>query len=516
MSGQSATPIPPSSGSSLTGGRLLARNTLLSIAGEAGPLALGLIAIPILVRELGVDRYGILTLSYLVVGYLSLFDLGLGRAATQQISDAIGIGETSRIPTIFWTSMVLMFLLGMCAAATIIGASHWLVFDVLKIPASMRAESVGVFLVLGGALPFILSGACLTGTLASFQRFDLTTAIGASTGVYSLTAPLAVLTFTHNLEWIVAILVIGRLAAWAASMTLCMRLVPDLAKSFCPSREFLRPLLSFGGWITVTSLTSPLMVYFDRFLIGSMLSIAAVSYYSVPYQIVNKLPMLPCAMSGVLYPAFSATARADPGRASILFERASRYALLALFPAVLILFFFSLEILTIFFGATFASHGSPVTRWLLIGVLMNGLAQIPYGLLIAANRPDLTAKFHVAEVPIYFLALFLLLPRFGVAGAAGAWTLRVTIDAVALFAASTIMLPRTKAVVVRISCLTATALIVLGCGAMVAGFEHRIVCGATILLVYAIVGCYWVLDPTERAVLMQKLTRQGLKAPALG
>ena len=61
----------------LTGGHLLARNTLLNIAGEAAPLLLGLISIPIVVRELGADRYGVLALSYLVVGYLSLFDLGL-------------------------------------------------------------------------------------------------------------------------------------------------------------------------------------------------------------------------------------------------------------------------------------------------------------------------------------------------------------------------------------------------------------------------------------------------------
>src|ERR1700733_4030769 len=105
MSASLDNSVPRVGGSRLTSGRLLARNTLLSIAGEAAPLALGLIAIPILVRELGVDRYGVLTLSYLVVGYLSLFDLGLGRAATQQISDAVGAGETERIPGIFWTSM---------------------------------------------------------------------------------------------------------------------------------------------------------------------------------------------------------------------------------------------------------------------------------------------------------------------------------------------------------------------------------------------------------------------------
>ena len=105
MSAQANTSIVPAGVSSLTGGRLLVRNTLLSIAGEVAPLALGLIAIPILVRELGVDRYGVLTLSYLIIGYLGLFDLGLGTAATQQISDALGAGDTERIPAIFWTSM---------------------------------------------------------------------------------------------------------------------------------------------------------------------------------------------------------------------------------------------------------------------------------------------------------------------------------------------------------------------------------------------------------------------------
>jgi len=506
MSTQAEISITGGGSSQLTGGRLLARNTLLSIVGEAAPLILGLIAVPILVRELGADRYGVLTLSYLVVGYLSLFDLGLGRAATQQISDVIGAGETERIPPIFWTSMIVMFLMGICAAAIIAGTSHWLVYSALRIPAPMRSESMGVFLVLGAMLPFVLSGSCSIGTLASFQRFDLTTAVGAATGVYSFIAPLAVLFFTRNLVWIVAAIAAGRLAAWAVNLTLCMRRVPGLATNVHPSRECLRPLMSFGGWITVSGLTSPLMINLDRFVIGSMLSISAVSYYSVPYQIVNKLPMLPGAMSGVLFPAFSATARTDPDRASILLERASRYALLALFPGVLILFFFSSEILTIFFGIDFAHHGSAVMRWLLIGVVMNGLALIPYSLVQAANRPDLTAKFHIAEAPIYFLMLFLLMPRFGVAGAAVAWTLRVSLDAGALFAATAMILPANKFVILHTLCMAAIALVVVTCGAMLAALESRIVCASVVLLVYAVWGWYRMLAQNERETILQKLT----------
>jgi len=358
---------------------------------------------------------------------------------------------------------------------------------------------------LGTVLPFVLSGSCLTGTLASLQRFDLTTAVGATTGVYSFTAPLVVLIFTHNLAWIVAILVIGRLAAWAVGLVLCMRLVPSLATNICPSRKSLSPLLSFGGWITVSGITGPLMVYLDRFVIGSMLSIAAVSYYTVPYQIVNKLSILPSAMAGVLFPAFSATARTDSPRAAILFERASRYALLVLFPGVLVLFLFSWETLTLFFGANFAGHGSAVMRLLLIGVLMNGLALIPCNLLRGANRPDLNAKFHVAEAPIYFLALFLFLPRYGVTGAALAWTLRVTIDAAVLFTAAGIILPATKTGIVRIACLAAITSAVVVCGAMMSGFYGRVIYTAVALAIYVVVGWYRLLDTAERVMILHKL-----------
>jgi len=274
--------------------------------------------------------------------------------------------------------------------------------------------------------------------------------------------------------------------------------------------------MSFGGWITVSGIASPLMVNLDRFVIGSMLSMAAVSYYTVPYQIVSKLPLLSGAMATVLFPAFSATVRIDPARASVLFERASRYAILAIFPGVLILFFFSREILTMFFGEVFADRGFIVMRWLLIGILSSSLARIPYALIQAANRPDLTAKFHLAEAPIYFLALFLLLPKFGVAGAAVAWMLRGVLDAIALFTATTIILPATKAVVGRIASLTAIALAVVAFGMLLPRIEYRFVCVAIVLSGYSIIGWYRVLNVIERSMVLRKLTSSGIKALVSG
>jgi O-antigen/teichoic acid export membrane protein len=83
-------------------------------------------------------------------------------------------------------------------------------------------------------------------------------------------------------------------------------------------------------------------------------------------------------------------------------------------------------------GADFASRAAPVGVILLAGVWINGLAIIPFEHLQAIDRPDLTAKFHAIEVLPFLGILWVGLHTFGLVGAAWAWTLRVTVDALLL------------------------------------------------------------------------------------
>ena len=68
-----------------------------------------------------------------------------------------------------------------------------------------------------------------------------------------------------------------------------------------------------------------------------------------------------------------------------------------------------------------------------IGVFINSLGQVPFAMLQGAGRPDLTARLHLIEMPCYLLMLWLLIRSFGIDGAAAAWTVRVTVDALILF-----------------------------------------------------------------------------------
>ncbi len=65
----------------LTSGRLLARNAVWNLIGNGAPMVVAVFCIPILIRGLGKDQFGVLALAWALIGYASLFDLGLGRAA---------------------------------------------------------------------------------------------------------------------------------------------------------------------------------------------------------------------------------------------------------------------------------------------------------------------------------------------------------------------------------------------------------------------------------------------------
>jgi O-antigen/teichoic acid export membrane protein len=478
----------------LTSGWLLARNTMLNLVSEVLPFLVAIFAIPMLVRGLGIDRYGVLTLSMMVVGYFGLFDLGLGRAATKFIAEAAASGDHSKIPALFWTSLYLMLAFGTAGSILIAALAPWLVHNVLKIPISFQPESLHAFYLLSFSMPFVISGGSLGGTLSAYQRFDLINAIRVPTGVFFYLGPLAVLPFSHNLAWMVAVMVLGRLVSWGASFALCLRAVPAFRQGCGPNRDTVPAMLSFGGWITISNVIAPIMAYFDRFLIGAMLSMAAVSYYAVPYQVATKLWIIPGSIVGVVFAALSSSLAQDPMRAALIFERATRYILLALFPPILLLIVFAPEGLALWVGPSFATHGAGVMCWLAVGVFVNSAAWPSLALVQAANRPDLITKLYLIQVPLYVGFLWWALESWGLEGAATAWTLRAVADAIFLFMVARRLLVMTVSAITRLGAIAAIAIVVLGLGALQMDLAAKILFIAVTLGSFALLGWTVLLD----------------------
>jgi len=484
---------------SRTSGRLLARNTLWNLLGQGAPLLAAVFALPPLIRGLGIDRYGVLTLVWMLIGYFSFLDLGLGRTLTKLVAEQLGRVSEEMLAKEIWTAWSLMLGLGLLGAVGIAMITPWLVHQVLKIPTELQAETLRTMYLLAGTLPLVVSSAGLTAVLAAQQRFGLVNAVAIPQGVCSILGPLFVLPFSHSIFAVALTLAAIRLAAWLAYLALCFRVMPVIARVVAWERTAVMPLLWFGSWMTISNVVGPLMMFLDRFLIGALVSTTAIAYYATPYDVATKLLIIPGALVSVLFPAFSSSLANDSARAARLFGRGTTYIVLALFPLCLLIVALAQPLLTLWLGAAFAQQSVHVLQWLAIGVFFNGLAQFPFALLQAMGRPDLTAKLHLIELPCYFLTIFVLIRAYGIEGAAIAWFGRVLVDTIVLFLMAKRLLPVGRESLLAPVVGAATALAVLALAALPGASAVKGLFLFVTLTGFTVVAWMSVLDNAERA-----------------
>ena len=261
--------------------------------------------VPLLIRGLGIERFGVLNLAWMLIGYFSLFDLGLSRALIKLVAEKLGTGQHQELPTQVWTALLMMFGTGAVGGLVMWLAVPWLVHDILKIPLSLQPESLRAFSLLAATLPILITDAGLSGVLAAHQQFGKINAVAIPMRIFTFVGPLLALGFSHSLVAVTAVLIAGRLVAWIANWLLCFRVMPALRQRFALTRRVMVPLLQLGSWMTVSNVVGPVMVSLDRFLIAALVSVAAVAYYATPYSMITKLWMIPAALVGTLFPAFA-------------------------------------------------------------------------------------------------------------------------------------------------------------------------------------------------------------------
>jgi O-antigen/teichoic acid export membrane protein len=487
----------------VTNSRLLARNTLLNLFGQVVPMLAAVVAIPILIARLGPSRFGVLTLAWAAIGYFGLFDLGLGRALTQAVAARLGGSDLGDdLGEVTWTALWLMFALGAVGAVLVAMATPWIVGRGLNIPVELKAESLVAFYLLAASLPFVVTTAGLRGLLEAHQHFGVGTALRIPLALVTFLGPLAVLPFSARLGPIVAVLVAGRLLTWVAYLVVCLWRYSYLRTGIRLGRRVIVPLIRYGGWMTVSNVVSPLMAYLDRFVIGAILPLAAVAHYVTPYEVVSKLLVLPLAMIAVLFPAFASSFVTDQPRTARLFERSVRVVILGMFPLILAIVLFAREGMTMWVGADFARSSAPVLQWLAIGLFVNSIAQAPFAVVQGIGRPDLTAKLHLLELPVYVTALWWLAHRFGIVGVAAAWTLRASVDATALLVVAHRLLPAPSRSMERIVLGSIGALSALVAATMVRGSVGKLAFLVTAIVGFTALGWTRALLPSERMALL--------------
>lgn len=332
---------------------MLIRNTLYNLLGLGLPMLVAIGSMPALIHLLGDERFGMLTLIWAVVSYFGLFDLGLGRALTLQISQLIADKRDADLPSLIYTSLLIMSALGSFA-----GMLMWLGADwgAAHMAGGVNTKEIsGSVKVMAMAMPFIVLTSGLRGILEARGAFGIINMIRLPMGMFTFLGPLAVvLWYKNDLIAVTVALTVGRIVACLAHVYYATRSLPGMLNDRRYRRELIRGLISSGGWMTVSNVISPLMGYMDRFLIGATISAAAVAYYVTPFEVISKLWIIPGALTAVLFPRFTGELFAQGKESPTLFRKALLMLFLAIYPSTLFFGIFAQDFLRLWINPEFA------------------------------------------------------------------------------------------------------------------------------------------------------------------
>lgn len=401
------------------------KNSIWNIAGYIIPAIITIPALGILGRMLGAEMFGVFTLALAIVGYASIFDVGLSRAVIREIS--VYRNEIEEKKKIIFTSSLLVTFMGMIATLLLYIFSEKIT-TLLKISPSLHWQVVSSLKILALSIPLFLITQIWLAILEGEERFGVLNIYKSLTGSLLSLLPVVFIFITPSLEYAVAGLVVSRLICLIIAFLLCKKIIMVSIMHYNAST--LKRLLMFGGWITVSNIISPLMAYFDRFIVSNQLGAGIVAFYTAPSEVVARLGIIPGAFARAIFPRLSSSTSIDDRKSN---KRLVTLLLLTItIPVLFVGIFAGNTLMVLWLGPDFSGTPATVLVILLIGFIFNSLAQVPFASIQSRGYAKITAYIHLVELIPYLIVLFYLIKYHGIIGAACTWSLRMLLDYILL------------------------------------------------------------------------------------
>lgn len=270
-------------------GRGLSRNLSVNVLGLVAPMAVSFVTVPLYIHAIGAARYGVVTLTWILLGYLGVLDFGLSRAAANTLGRLNHASSRER-GAVLVTTLYLNLLFGLIASATLYCVGGALLWRWFSLSGELAHEAVAAFPWMVPMLPLGLLNSVAVGALDSREQFLLSTTLNACGVILGLVLPLVcVMIFGPSLTVIIPALMLVRLGVVAAMLS-AVFWVERPIRSLAPDLVWARKLFGYGAWVSVSSVISPILDTFDQMVIGRMLGAAAVAHYAVPMKFRDPQP----------------------------------------------------------------------------------------------------------------------------------------------------------------------------------------------------------------------------------
>lgn len=396
----------------------------VSIGARGFAALLGLLALPLYVRLLGIEAYGVVGLFASLQVLVAFMDMGLATTLTRELA---GVG-TDRARLAHGRSAALTFEIAYLCVAILIGlilaivaplvATGWINLETLS------ADRVSLSLQLAAvALACQWPANLYAGGLAGLHRQGPLALSSTAFAIMRVALSLIALWQSPTLESFFLAQIVSavlqsagmRIQLWSALRLPRHRAIPRI--------ELLHRSRGFAGGMTAITVTSILLVQMDKVILSYLVPLPDFGIYVVASTLAAGLYTIISPVFSVMYPRLSALWGAGDFQAVANLYRASSQAMAGLIvPLTLVMACFPKESLYVLTGdPVLGQRGAWTLVWLVLGSGLNGLMNMPYALQLAAGWTTLTIGTNVVAVAVLAPMTWWTARHFGIEGGALAW-----------------------------------------------------------------------------------------------
>lgn len=382
-------------------------------------LILGLVTTPYIVRKLGADAYGVLSIVSVVMGYFAVLDLGLGAATIKYIADYYSRRDFVSLSKVVGTSLVIYSGLGVFGAALIAGAAGFITTKVVHVPQNLVEVTQLVFYISSFGFLVNMPLTVFNSIPNALQRFDILVKRNLVLGTTNVIGQVVLLSIGFSLKEIATLNVGVSIIAILVFVVVSRRLLPEA--SFRPSVDarILAQLFKFGIMKFLNQIASQSVFHLDKVLIAMFLPVSWVTYYVVPLGLAQKLMAVQGNIATAYFPAAcELVGQGDRERLTNLYISSMKLVALIALPLSLTLYFFAFPILSLWMKGDFAEKSTLTLKVLAIAYFFASLSTVPALSADASGRPQVTTFFSILSALINLTCALLFIPRLGILGAA--------------------------------------------------------------------------------------------------
>lgn len=386
---------------------------------------MGVVFIPLYIKYLGIEAYGLIGIFAILQAWLALLDMGMRPALSREMARFTGgAHDTQSIRDLLRSVEIIGVAIAGVVALGIWAASGWLASDWVKIEHLPMEVVARAFAAMGGVTALRFVENIYVSSIVGLQRQVLENIVSSTLSTVRGLGAIAVLAWVS--PTIEAFFMWQGLVSLIAVMVFaCVvyRTLPSSPRSTRFSGTALIGIWRFAAGMAAITFLALLLTQVDKILLSRLLPLESFAYYALAATVTGALYMLASPVCTAFYPRFTElVTRGDERALRAAYHQGAQLVTVFMGTAAIVLIVFGNRLLLLWTAdAVLAEKVAPLLLVLSLGTLLNGLMWIPYQMQLANGWTKLAIKINIVAVAVLIPTILWIVPTYGAIGAAWVW-----------------------------------------------------------------------------------------------